>query len=866
MLPVQGVDTAVHRGVRALGADLARLASVAGQRTTAQVALVWDWPSWWAASAQAMPTDRLDPLATLRAWHRILWDRRIAVDVVPPTADLSGYRAVLAPSSYVMTEADADRVREYVAAGGRYVLGPFSGVADEGAHLHLGPFPAPVRDVLGVAGQEWVPLPDGGVPARWADGERPSFRVETWAEHTAATGAEPVVLLSAAPGAEQLDDAVAVARQAHGSGAAWYDGPWGLEFVDAGGRVLTRSMDRSVGLVTTADGTFVRDQLTMVVAETIYGLGERFGTFAKNGQVVDIWNADGGTASEQAYKNVPFYLSDAGYGLFVAHPEHVSFEIGSEVVSRVQFSVPGEELQYYVVHGATPKEILERYTALTGRPARVPAWTYGLWLSTSFTTSYDEETVTSFVDGMAERDLPLSVFHFDCFWMRQFHWSDFLWDPAMFPDPRGMLERLKAKGLRICVWINPYIAQRSVLFEEGRRLGHLVTRPDGSIWQWDLWQAGMALVDFTSPAAVAWYQEKLEALLDDGVDCFKTDFGERIPTEVVYADGSDPQRMHNYYTQLYNKAVFDLLERKRGTGEAVLFARSATTGGQQFPVHWGGDCESTFVAMAESLRGGLSLGLSGFGFWSHDIGGFEGTPDPAVFKRWVAFGLLSSHSRLHGSNSYRVPWAFDEEAVDVTRAFTHLKLSLMPYLGAVGEQASATGVPVMRAMALEFPGDRGVAGVGTQYTLGESLLVAPVFSAAGHVELYLPAVGTWTHLLTGEKAVGAGWRSEQHGFSSLPLYVRPGTVLPVGAVEDTPEYAWADGVTLRLFELPDGYDAVTTVPGGTGSAASFRVVRTGSQVRVTSDDATASWSVAVGLGDALGSAAGAGEVVVELED
>ncbi|HCX85808.1 MAG TPA: alpha-xylosidase, partial [Micrococcales bacterium] len=402
------------------------------------------------------------------------------------------------------------------------------------------------------------------------------------------------------------------------------DGPWGLEFVDAGGRVLTRSMDRSVGLVTTADGTFVRDQLTMGVAETIYGLGERFGTFAKNGQVVDIWNADGGTASEQAYKNVPFYLSDAGYGLFVAHPEHVSFEIGSEVVSRVQFSVPGEELQYYVVHGATPKEILERYTALTGRPARVPAWTYGLWLSTSFTTSYDEETVTSFVDGMAERDLPLSVFHFDCFWMRQFHWSDFQWDPAMFPDPRGMLERLKAKGLRICVWINPYIAQRSVLFEEGRRLGHLVTRPDGSVWQWDLWQAGMALVDFTSPAAVAWYQEKLEALLDDGVDCFKTDFGERIPTEVVYADGSDPQRMHNYYTQLYNKAVFDLLERKRGTGEAVLFARSATTGGQQFPVHWGGDCESTFVAMAESLRGGLSLGMSGFGYWSHDIGGFEG--------------------------------------------------------------------------------------------------------------------------------------------------------------------------------------------------------------------------------------------------
>ena len=640
------------------------------------------------------------------------------------------------------------------------------------------------------------------------------------------------------------------------------DGPWGMEFVSDDGRILTSSTNRSIGILSTPAGRFVREQLTMGVAETIYGLGERFGTFAKNGQTVDIWNEDGGTASEQAYKNVPFYLSDAGYGLFVAHPEHVSFEIGTEVVSRAQFSVAGGELQYYVVYGATPKEILERYTALTGRPARVPAWTYGLWLSTSFTTNYDEETVTSFVTGMAERDLPLSVFHFDCFWMRQFHWSDFLWDPGMFPDPIGMLSRLKSKGLRISVWINPYIAQRSHLFSEGAALGYLVRRADGSVWQWDKWQAGMAFVDFTNPAAVAWYQGKLKALLDDGVDCFKTDFGERIPTDVVWHDGSDPQRMHNYYTQLYNQAVFDLLVAERGEGEAVLFARSATAGGQQFPVHWGGDCESTFVAMAESLRGGLSLGMCGFGFWSHDIGGFEGTPDPAVFKRWVAFGLLSSHSRLHGSNSYRVPWAFDDEAVEVTRTFTRLKMRLMPYLADVGEQASATGVPVMRAMALEFPTDRGVAGLGTQYMLGDALLVAPVFSAARDAQVYLPE-GEWTHLLTGERVTGRGWRREQHGFDSLPLYVRPGTVLPIGAVTSGPEYAWAEGVTLHLFELPDGYDAVTTVPGGTGTAASFRVVRTGSRVDVTSDDAVGMWSVAIGaLGQPVASGPGPGAVTV----
>jgi len=620
-------------------------------------------------------------------------------------------------------------------------------------------------------------------------------------------------------------------------------GPWRLEFV-ADGRPLTSSDARSVGVLSTPEGTFVREQLGMGVGETIYGLGERFGAFAKNGQSIDIWNEDGGTASEQAYKNVPFYLSDAGYGLFVDHPGAVSFEIGSEVVSRAQFSVPGEELRYYVISGPTPKDILERYTALTGRPAEVPAWSYGLWLSTSFTTDYDEATVTSFIDGMAEREIPLSVFHFDCFWMRAFHWSDFVWDPAMFPDPQGMLARIKAKGLRVSAWINPYIAQRSHLFDEGRRLGYLVRRADGSVWQWDMWQAGMALVDFTNPDAVRWFQDKLRALLDDGVDAFKTDFGERIPTDVVWHDGSDPRRMHNYYTQLYNKAVFELLTEERGQGEAVLFARSATAGGQQFPVHWGGDCESTFVSMAESLRGGLSLGMSGFGYWSHDIGGFEGTPDPAVFKRWVAFGLLSSHSRLHGSDSYRVPWAFDEEAVDVTRKFTRLKMALMPYLARAGREASLRGTPIMRAMALEFPHDRAVAGLGTQYMLGESILVAPVFSEAGEVDVYLPA-GEWTHLLTGERVTGGSWRRETHGFDSLPLYVREGTVLPIGAVSTGPEYAWADDVTLRIFSLPEGYDQTIEVPGGTGAATEFRVQRQGADVLVTAGSSAARWNVDV---------------------
>ncbi|MGH3381061.1 MAG: alpha-xylosidase [Actinoallomurus sp.] len=616
-------------------------------------------------------------------------------------------------------------------------------------------------------------------------------------------------------------------------------GPWQVEFA-ADGRVLTANGPKSTAIVSNADGHHIREQLDLGVDHHVYGLGERFGPLVRNGQSVDIWNADGGTASEQAYKNVPFYLTDAGYGVFVNHPGHVSFEVASEAVTRTQFSVQGQSMQYFVIYGPTPKDILRRYTALTGRPARLPAWSYGLWLSTSFTTSYDEATVTSFIDGMAERDLPLSVFHFDTFWMREFHWCDFEWDPRTFPDPRGMLERLRARGLRICVWINPYIAQRSKLFAEGKARGFLLKKADGDVWQWDKWQPGLAVVDFTNAAAREWYAGKLDALLDMGVDCFKTDFGERIPTDVVYSDGSDPERMHNHYTYLYNETVFELLRKRRGEGEAVLFARSATTGTQAFPVHWGGDSESTFAAMGENLRGGLSLGMSGFGYWSHDIGGFEGDPDPALFKRWIAFGLLSSHSRLHGASSYRVPWLFDEEAVDVLRLFTKLKARLMPYLQGVAREAYGEGLPMMRAMVLEFPFDPAVTHLERQYMLGGDLLVAPVFTADGTVAYYVPE-GTWTHVLTGEPVEGGRWVREVHGFAGLPLLARPGSVIPFGAVDDRPDYDYAEGVTLHAYALPDGARVRTEIPSASGEiAATFTTTRDGDVIRVTARGA-ASW-------------------------
>lgn len=577
---------------------------------------------------------------------------------------------------------------------------------------------------------------------------------------------------------------------------------------------LTESSFRNLAYMqnTKTGKNYMLEQMFLDVDEYVYGLGERFTPFVKNGQVVEMWNEDGGTASEIAYKNIPFYVTNKGYGILVDNEGDVAYEIASEKVERVQFSVEGERLGYYVISGKTPMGTVEKYTELTGKPALPPAWSFGLWLTTSFTTNYDEATTSGFIQGMADREIPLHVFHFDCYWMDAYEWCNFEWDPATFPDPKGMLKRYHDRGLHICVWINPYIGQKSCLFKEGKDHGYLVKKTDGSVWQTDLWQPGMALVDFTNPDAVAWYQGKLKTLLDMGVDCFKTDFGERIPVkEIEYFDHSDPVKMHNYYTYLYNQAVFELLERERGTGEAVLFARSATVGGQQFPAHWGGDCSASYVSMAETLRGGLSLSLGGFGFWSHDISGFESTAPADIYKRWCQFGLLSSHSRLHGSSSYRVPWMFDEEACDILREFVNLKCCLMPYLYGQAVRSHKEGRPVLRPMFLDFPEDRACDTLDRQYMFGDSLLVAPIFKENGEVQYYLPE-GTWYNLITGAEVTGGKWQKETHDYHSLPLMICPNTVLALGNNDQKPDYDYADGVSLLVSAFDEGAEAKTEIP------------------------------------------------------
>lgn len=618
---------------------------------------------------------------------------------------------------------------------------------------------------------------------------------------------------------------------------------------EADGKVLTTCSFRNLGYMrwnkkistmfpesnylTEDHEPYMVNELSLSVGECVYGLGERFTAFVKNGQVVDTWNEDGGTASQIAYKSIPFYMTNRGYGVFVDSSDNVSFEVASEKVEYVGFSVPGEKLGYYFFYGPTPKKILNNYTALTGRPALPPAWSFGLWLSTSFTTNYDEETTSSFINGMFERDIPLSVFHFDCYWMKAFHWCDFEWDKDCFPDIDGTIQRYHDKGLKICAWINPYIAQGTAFFREGMEKGYLLKRADGKgVWQTDNWQAGMGLVDFTNPDATKWYTDKLRTILHNGVDCFKTDFGERIPVNVTYFDGSDPHAMHNYYTYLYNKAVFNLLKEEKGEKEAVLFARSATAGGQQFPVHWGGDCFANYPSMAETVRGGLSFAMSGFSFWSHDISGFESTATPDLYKRWATFGLLSTHSRLHGSGSYRVPWLFDDESCDVVAYFTKLKCRMMPYLYAKAIEAHEEGTPVMRPMVFEFTNDPGTNYLDSQYMLGESLMVAPILNAEGTSDFYLPR-GTWTHLLNGNVVEGGTWNRETHDYFSLPLYVRENTLFPMGSVETRPDYDYADGLALRLYQLKDGASANCQIPATDGSIVNeITASRTGNAISI----------------------------------
>ncbi len=582
--------------------------------------------------------------------------------------------------------------------------------------------------------------------------------------------------------------------------------PWFLRLLDPAGQDLLRENPGDVdglgrpfvwplGYVWDGDAPRVSESFHLRPDEHLFGLGEKFTPLDKVGQRIVSWTVDAfGSTSERSHKNIPFLMSTRGYGLLLDTGARITWELGN--VSCQSYTIVAETaaLDAYVIYGPTPAEILERYTALTGRAPVPPKWTFGLWVS-SCGSYRDQAAMQRLVDGLDEHDLPADVVHVDPWWMTWRKYCDFTWDRGAFPDVEGFIADLHARGLHLCLWEHPYISVESDLFEIGKREGYFVKRPDGEVYIIDYglslaprpdgvvrfatpetsWNARVAIVDFTNPAAYRWYQDLHRPVLRMGADVFKTDFGEDIPHDAVFYNGQTGATMHNLYPLLYNQCVYEVTQQERGYG--VVWSRSGTAGNQRYPVCWSGDPAADFDSLACTIRGGLSVGLSGVPFWSNDIGAFRGMPTPQLYTRWAQFTLLCSHARMHGDTP-REPWFFGPEALAIVRRYTLLRYRLFPYLYSLAHEAHRTGLPVIRAMPLVFPDDPNTCDKDLQFMLGPWLLVAPIYDAGEERMVYLPA-GVWFDFWTGERYSGPATIRVHAPLDTLPLFVRGGAIVPM---------------------------------------------------------------------------------------
>lgn len=512
--------------------------------------------------------------------------------------------------------------------------------------------------------------------------------------------------------------------------------------------------------------------------EKIYGAGEQFVEFDRRGRELDLWHEEPlGTETERAYKNIPFHLSTNGYGLLLDTTARVQYDFGKTSTASGTMSIHDDEFAFVFFYGPEFREILERYTAVTGRPSRPPKWAFGTWMSRLGYESREE--LERVAERLREEEIPSDVLHLDPFWMRAGKSTDLEWDTEQFPDPEEMIADLRADDFRLSLWEHPHVPVGTDAFDEGVRNEYFVTDGTGSPYVMDNTCQGDyrgALVDFTDPDAVSWWQDKHRRLLEQGVAVFKTDYGEYVPEDAVFENGKSGSTMHNLYPYLYNEAVYDVISAVNGADEAVVWGRSAWTGSQAFPMHWGGDPQTSWNGMSAALRGGLSASLSGIAFWSHDIGGFRGTPSDALYTRWAQFGLLSSNSRCHGTTP-REPWAFGEDALETFRTYARLRYRLLPYIYTYAEVAARTGLPVVRPLVLEYQDDPTVHRLDTQYLLGEDLLVAPVFTEHGTRSVYLPD-GEWRDFWTGEQYAGGRRIELAVDLEEMPIFVRVGSVIP----------------------------------------------------------------------------------------
>lgn len=541
------------------------------------------------------------------------------------------------------------------------------------------------------------------------------------------------------------------------------------------------------------DGDFACfEALDLEPDEVIYGLGERFDSVARNGKTVDFYNKDAvGTTSPRTYVNVPFFLSTKGYGLFLNSSALTDWQIGTLDVSAIQFGVWENRLEYFVIAGRTPREILSGYCSLTGFSQLPPLWSFGLWMSRNSYTSW--EVAEDIGRKTRENDIPCDVLCLDTAWFDRDWNCDLKFSADRFGEPEKHMAQLKEDGFHICLWQYNFIPpnEDNDHYHEAVAHGYLSKNEKGEPYQLPPERQGSwgkdVTVDFSNPGARQWYAEKIAALIKLGAGVIKTDFGEGIALDAHY-HSIDAKYFHNLYSLVYNHVVSNAI--KSVSGENIVWARSGTAGSQRYPLHWGGDSQCTFDALAGTLRGALSIGISGIPFFSHDIGGFIGTPNDELYVRWAQLGLFSSHSRCHGCGdyTYREPWRFSKEACDIFRFYDKLRYSLMPYIYAEAEKCTKTGLPMMRALILEYPEDRNVRFIDDEYLFGDSLLIAPVLKPLARTtvrNVYLPK-GVWFDYFTRERIESTGmWIRRNVDLKTMPIYVKEGTTLHYCDVQDT---------------------------------------------------------------------------------
>lgn len=585
--------------------------------------------------------------------------------------------------------------------------------------------------------------------------------------------------------------------------------PWHVYIFDAEGKQLTQTIhmsDVSNTYTPVTPFSYIRRAsdysrsmdavLKLEPGEKIFGMGESFQSFNKRGERVVLWTDDAnGVQNETMYKPIPFYMSNRGYGVFMHHTSPITVDFGKYFSGVNSMMIGDDELDLFLFIG-DPKDILDEYTDLTGKAPMPPLWSFGFWMSRI--TYFSEKDGMEVAAKLRENKVPSDVIHFDTGWFGVDWRNDYTFPKDRFPDPARMLKEFKEQGFEISLWQLPYFTPENVLFDELVEKDLVVRDAKGNIPYED------AVLDFTNPATIKWYQDKIKGLLDLGVAVIKVDFGEAAPTNGIFHNKKTGFYEHNYYPLRYNKAVADIT--KEVNGDAFIWARSAWAGSQRYPVHWGGDAATSDNAMSATLRGGLSFGLSGFSFWSHDIGGFTQAAPEDLYARWTPFGMLSSHVRSHG-NPPTEPWEYSEEFLNGFRLADNMRYQLMPYVIAQSKHSSENGLPMVRALFVEYPDDPGSWLVDDQYLFGSDILVAPLFESVTSRDVYLPP-GQWIDYQTG-KTYNGGWHHIIAGEIPVVMLVKSGSVIPhIKLAQSTKDMDWST-LELKVYgstdSTPSGY-------------------------------------------------------------